>query len=84
MRGFGCRVIAYDPFPTPDVAALGATLVPLADLLATSDIVCLHCPLTPETHHLINAGSIAGMKRGVMLINTSRGGIIDTGRSWTA
>ena len=78
MLGFGCRVIAHDPFPSPEATALGATFVPLAELLATSDIVSLHCPLTPDTHHLINATTIAGMKRGVMLINTSRGGIIDT------
>jgi D-lactate dehydrogenase len=78
MLGFGCRVLAFDPFPDPDVAALGATYVPLADLLATADIVSLHCPLTPETHHLIDAAAIAAMKRGVMLINTSRGGIVDT------
>jgi D-lactate dehydrogenase len=78
MLGFGCRVLAYDPFPDPATAALGAAYVPLADLLATADIISLHCPLTPETHHLVDAAAIAGMKRGVMLINTSRGGIIDT------
>ncbi|BDA85261.1 lactate dehydrogenase [Aureimonas sp. SA4125] len=78
MLGFGCRVLAYDPYPDPATAALGAVHVPLAELIATSDIISLHCPLTPETHHLIDANAIAAMKRGVMLINTSRGGIIDT------
>ncbi|GGD16989.1 2-hydroxyacid dehydrogenase [Aureimonas glaciei] len=78
LMGFGCRVLAFDPFPNPETAALGATYVPLAELLAAAEIVSLHCPLTPETHHLVDAGAIATMKRGVMLINTSRGGIVDT------
>lgn len=73
--GFGCRVLAYDPYP---VAECPANYVELAELLACSDIVTLHCPLTPETHHLINAGALAQLKPGCMLINTSRGALVDT------
>ncbi|MBB3899019.1 2-hydroxyacid dehydrogenase [Roseococcus suduntuyensis] len=75
MRGFGCRVLAFDPMPD---AELGLDYVPLDRLLAEADIVSLHCPLNPATHHLIDEAAIARMKRGVMLINTSRGAIVDT------
>jgi D-lactate dehydrogenase len=78
MLGFGCHVLAYDLVPDPANEALGIAYVPLPTLLSSSDIVTLHCPLTPKTHHLIDAAAIATMKPGVMLINTSRGGIIDT------
>ncbi|MBA2670311.1 MAG: 2-hydroxyacid dehydrogenase [Gemmatimonadetes bacterium] len=78
MTGFGCRVLTYDPFPSAEVEAMGATYVALDELLGTSDIVALHLPLTPDTHHLIDAEALAGMKPGVMLINTSRGGLVDT------
>jgi D-lactate dehydrogenase len=74
LLGMGCRVIGYDPFSTVD----GVTPATLPELLAESDIVSLHCPLTAETRHLIDAASIAGMKRGAMLINTSRGALVDT------
>lgn len=75
MRGFGCRVLAHDPMPD---AELGLDYVPLDQLLAEADIVSLHCPLNPATHHLIDEAAVARMKRGVMLINTSRGAIVDT------
>ena len=78
MRGFGCHLLAYDPFPNPEAASIGIRYVPLRDLLAQSDIISLHAPLTPQTHHLINAQAIAQMKRGVTLINTSRGALVDT------
>lgn len=78
MTGFGCRVLAYDPYPNPACQALGARYVALDDLLGSSDIVTLHCPLTPETHHLINARTLHQMKPGAMLINTSRGAVLDT------
>lgn len=78
MRGFGCEVIAFDTAPGPALASLGGTYVDLDTLLARSDIVTLHCPLTPATRHLIDAAAIARMKPGVMLINTSRGAVIDT------
>ncbi len=78
MRGFGCKVIAYDLVPNRVCTDLGVTYVALPELLATSDIVSLHCPLTPQTSHMIDASAIAKMKHGAMLINTSRGGIVDT------
>lgn len=73
--GFGCEVLAYDPYPSSDCQA---RYVMLSELLGRSDIVTLHCPLTPDTHHLIDEASIAQMKPGCMLINTSRGALIDT------
>lgn len=78
MTGFGCKVLAYDPYPNQGCIAAGAQYVELPELLKQSDIISLHCPLTPQTHHLINEQAIATMKRGIMLINISRGGIIDT------
>ena len=78
MAGFGCTLLAHAPVQEPACLALGARYVPLPELLAHSDIVSLHCPLTPDTHHLINAAALARMKRGAMLVNTSRGGVIDT------
>jgi D-lactate dehydrogenase len=71
-------VLAFDPTPEPELIHRGVCYVPLDDLLAASDIVTLHCPLTPATRHVIDAASLARMKRGAMLINTSRGGLIDT------
>lgn len=78
MLGFGCRVLACDPQPDAAARALGVTYVPLAQLLADSDIVSLHCPLTPQTHHLIDTAALALMKPGAMLVNTSRGAVVDT------
>ena len=79
LHGFGCRVLAHDLFPSDRLRRLGVEYVGLDELLRESDLVSLHCPLTDETHHLVDSHSIAGMKPGVMLINTSRGGLIDTG-----
>lgn len=78
LRGFGCTVLAYDPVLNSEMERLGVSYVGLEELFARSDIISLHCPLMPETHHLINEEAIARMKRGVMLINTSRGALIDT------
>lgn len=78
MTGFGCRVLAYDIMENAQCRTLGATYCALDELLAQSDIISLHTPLTPETHYMINARTLAQMKRGVVLINTSRGGLIDT------
>jgi D-lactate dehydrogenase len=78
MLGFGCKVIAYDLYESEDMKAAGVTYMPLHDLLAQSDIVSLHCPLTDDTRHMINDSTLAMMKKGAMLINTSRGGLIDT------
>ncbi len=78
MQGFGCQLLAYDRSPNPAFEALGGQYVDLPELLAGSDIISLHCPLTPETYHLINAETLNQVKTGVMLINTSRGALIDT------
>ena len=78
LTGFGCTVLASDPMVNPAVTALGVRYLPLNDLLAASDIITLHAPLTPASHHLINEASIARLKPGMMLINTSRGALIDT------
>lgn len=78
MSGFGCRILAYDPFPNPEVEALGARYLSLEELLQQAQIVSLHCPLTPQTRHLINAQTLATMQRGAMLINTGRGALVDT------
>lgn len=72
--GFGMKVLASDPFPAKD---LPGEYVPLDELLAKSDVISLHCPLTEENNHLINSESIEKMKNGVCLINTSRGALID-------
>lgn len=77
LNGFGCRVLGYDPAPAQGFASLGE-IVDLPALLAQSDIVSLHCPLVEATRHMINHKSLAGMKRGAMLVNTSRGGLVDT------
>jgi len=74
MTGFGCIVLGYDPQPSDDFAG---EYVSLEQLLTDSDIVSLHCPLTPGTHHIIDAAAIARMPRGAMLINTSRGALVD-------
>lgn len=79
LNGFGMRVLAYDKFPNPAQAEqVGFEYVALDDLYAGSDIISLHCPLTQETHHLINADTLAKMKPGVMIINTGRGHLIDS------
>lgn len=78
LAGFGCRVLAHDPYPQPELTQLGVSYTSLPELFAQSDIITLHCPLTPESHHLIGPEAITQMKDGVMLINTSRGGLVDT------
>ena len=78
LIGFGSRVIAYDPVVSDECLALGVEYVEFKTLCQKSDIISLHCPLTPETHHLINDSTIQDMKKNVMLINTSRGAVIDT------
>jgi len=75
--GFGCRVLGNDPITAPEFLAYGE-YVDLGTLLAQSDIVSLHCPLLPSTHHLINAEQLALMKDNAMLVNTSRGALVDT------
>src|SRR6185369_12774956 len=80
FRGFEANVLAYDPQPAAEWAAQhGVGYVALPELLRASDILSLHLPLLPETEHLLNAGTIGQMKPGVVIINTSRGKLIDTG-----
>ncbi|MES2674895.1 MAG: 2-hydroxyacid dehydrogenase [Pseudomonadota bacterium] len=78
MLGIGCKVIAYDVAPNADLINKGVSYLPLSEIWPQADIISLHCPLIPTTHHLINAKATAQMKTGVMLINTGRGGLIDT------
>lgn len=74
-RGFGMRVLAYDKYPASDPRC---EYVPLKKLLSEADIISLHCPLTEETYHIINSETISHMKKGVYIINTSRGALIDS------
>lgn len=78
LRGFGCKISAYDPFPSENLRSFGVVYGSLEETLNGADVVSLHCPLTPETSHLINAESLKLFKPGAMLINTSRGGLVDT------
>lgn len=78
LAGMGCELLGHDVIPSAECLQLGVRYVDLDTLLSTSQVVTLHCPLTPETHHLINKARLAQMQRGVMLINTSRGAVIDT------
>ncbi|MEO1512896.1 MAG: 2-hydroxyacid dehydrogenase, partial [Planctomycetota bacterium] len=75
-RGFGSRVLAFDPYPSEELSGF-VEYVDLDGLLSASDIVSLHCPLTPESYHLIDDRAFGMMKRGAMLINTSRGALVD-------
>jgi D-lactate dehydrogenase len=79
MKGFGCRVLAFDLIANKELEAKGIEYLPLVQLLPQCDIISLHCPLTEQTSHIINSDTLRLMKQGVMLINTSRGGLIDTG-----
>jgi D-lactate dehydrogenase len=78
MLGFGCEVLAFDVAPNVSVREMGVDYMPLAEVLRKADIVSLHCPLLAATHHMINAETLERMKPGAMLINTSRGGLVDT------
>lgn len=78
LAGFGCRVIAHDPKPNPRCTAMGVRYTGLPELFRESDIISLHCPLNPATHHLIGAEALSLMRPGVMIVNTSRGAVIDT------
>ena len=78
MAGFGCQLLAHDVVENPAVKALGARYVPLARIFADAHIISLHCPLTPQTQHLIDAAALARMQDGVFLLNTGRGPLIDT------
>ncbi len=78
MVGFGCEVIGHDIETNPTFEALGGRYETLDAIGANADIISLHCPLTPQSHHLINTDMLSRLKRGALLINTSRGGLIDT------
>lgn len=77
-KGFGCRILAFDIAESEEMKALGVRYLPIEELLSQSQIISLHCPLNPETHHLINVETIALMPKGVAIINTSRGALIET------
>jgi D-lactate dehydrogenase len=77
MTGFGCRVIGFDVHHSPEFEQIGGQYV-AADEIETADVISLHCPLTPQTHHIVNEQTLARVKRGTLLINTSRGGLVDT------
>jgi D-lactate dehydrogenase len=77
LLGFGCKVVAFDPYPNQAVIDLGVEYVSLDTLYPQCDIISLHCPLTQDNHHLLNKVSFHKMKPGVMVINTSRGGLLD-------
>jgi D-lactate dehydrogenase len=77
LAGFGCNVLAYDIIESEEVITVGGRYVSMAKLFASSDIILLHAPLLPATHHIISDESISRCKKGVMIVNTSRGGLID-------
>lgn len=77
LKGFGMRLLAFDPYPNQLARDLGVEYVSLATLYAESDVISLHCPLTAENHHLLNQEAFNQMKDGVMIINTSRGALLD-------
>jgi D-lactate dehydrogenase len=77
MAGFGCTVIGFDVYRSPEFERIGGRYVDLAEVQAEADVISLHCPLTPQTHHIIDGGTLGRLKRGALLINTSRGGLVD-------
>lgn len=78
MLGFGCKVLAFDPYENEDLRQLGVIYQPFENVISTADVISLHCPLTEENKYLINADSLAKMKKEVVIINTSRGALIHT------
>ena len=78
MQGFGCKVIAFDINESEDLKQKGVQYKTFSELLSESDIISLHCPLTPETRHLIDKKAFAQIKKGAMIVNTSRGAVIDS------
>jgi len=78
MAGFGCKVIGFDVHHSPEFEKIGGCYAGAEEIWAVADVISLHCPLTPQTHHIVNARTLARGKRGALLINTSRGGLIDT------
>jgi D-lactate dehydrogenase len=78
LVAFGCQVFAFDPKPNAELEKLGVRYLPFKELLGRVDVLTLHCPLTPQTKHLIDHAALASMRPGAMLINTGRGALIDT------
>ncbi|NND33482.1 MAG: 2-hydroxyacid dehydrogenase [Saprospiraceae bacterium] len=78
IKGFGCEIIAFDKYESDELINFGVKYKPLDEVFRRADIISLHCPLTPETKHMINKESLALMKSGIMIINTSRGALINT------
>ena len=78
MQGFGCEVLAYDPRPNEELRERGVRFVELDELLGASHVLSLHCPLNEHTHHLMDEGAFAKTRPGATLLNTSRGGLVDT------
>lgn len=78
LNGFGCALLACDPYPDSECESFGVRYVSFEQLCSDSDLITLHCPLMPETYHMINAEAISRLKPGVMLVNTSRGALVDT------
>ncbi|MDU4094498.1 MAG: 2-hydroxyacid dehydrogenase [Pantoea sp.] len=78
LKGFGMRLLAFDPYPNPQALDLGAEYVDIKTLFKESDVITLHCPLTADNHHLLDANAFSQMKDGVMIINTSRGKLVDS------
>jgi D-lactate dehydrogenase len=78
LTGFGCRVLAHDLAPNLDCQTFGVEYVPIDAIWTEADIITLHTPLTPDTRHMVDAKAIARMRRGVMIINTGRGALVDT------
>lgn len=84
LKAFGCTVLAYDPYPSPEALEAGFRFCALAEALSQADVVSLHCPLLPTTKHIINADTLALMKPNALLVNTSRGGLVDTAAALAA
>jgi D-lactate dehydrogenase len=78
MAGFGCKLIGFDLHHSPEFEQIGGRYAKIEEVQANADIISLHCPLTPQTHHIVNARTLARLKKGALLINTSRGGLVDT------
>jgi D-lactate dehydrogenase len=78
MAGFGCELLGFDVHHSPEFEKLDGRYAEADEIVAEADIISLHCPLTPQTHHIVNARMLARVKRGALLINTSRGGLVDT------
>lgn len=78
MHGFGCRILAVDKYHNPEVEKMGGVYLPLEEALPQSEVVSLHCPLTPETRYLINETTVPLLKPGMLLVNTGRGALVNT------